>query len=604
MKCILVLVACIKGLDLDDDGTNLLQTSIGKHHHATSEPAPRTTWEPANVGNWTDANGKHVSTAAPTGDFDFDRSRWVQLDGYYPYEGHGNTDQLYGSLKEAMDTCDEAGDCKVVSFQKGVEWRVSHQAPENFPLLGFNPSWAQFGPVRCWVMTKAATPRSGSIGVSSATCGGKDISFAVSQSCKGKTDCVITLAAAEEANPATLSFVDNWIDFYKKPVIVPTPAGDFDFDRSRWVQVDGYYIFEGHGNWDACYPTLSEALEKCDAAGNCLGVTFAGQANCKYRPSHQRLGAAQPTLMYNHNWRLYSLRSWVTDSPGIQSCKDDYSVTYSCGPEDSRTATISKPSEGKSVTLSCAATTTIPTTTAPGATTDCPAGKPKCLGVTCTYGKWVCGGNQVPVVCPGTNSPGGETEVTDAECLDAERGFGPDFSCANTEMYCSSDSGDGLTVGACCPIKCKKEFENKRKNSNTEKQRKNEAERKAKRAANEGTRKKNEKERKKKRKDTEWNTKRDAQETKNKNAEEERKNKRGWKEGQRKNERGWKKNRRERRAAADKRERARKETRNKNNKKPISAKACKKNKAKYATCKAKPKCEKKFKKKGRKEPTC
>lgn len=228
----------------------------------------------------------------------------------------------------------------------------------------------------------------------------------------------------------------------------------------------------------------------------------------------------------------------------------------------------------------------------------CSANMPKCLGVACVDGQWMCGGDW----CPGTDSPGGETEVTDADCLDADRGFGPDFSCTNTEMYCSSDSGDGLTVGGCCPTKCKKEFENKKKNSNAESKSKNEAERKSKRASDEASRKKDEKQRKRDQKETEWNSKRDATETKNKNAEEERKNKRGWKEGQRKNERGWKKNKQERQAAADQRERARKETRNKNQK-PIS-KECANNKAKYAKCKAKPKCEKEFKKKGRKEPTC
>jgi len=248
-------------------------------------------------------------------------------------------------------------------------------------------------------------------------------------------------------------------------------------------------------------------------------------------------------------------------------------------------------------------TTTTSTTTVTTSTTKvaCSTNQPKCLGVTCTDGQWVCGGE--PTVCPGTDSPGGDTDVTDADCFDAERGFGPDFSCANTDMWCSSDSGEGLTVGACCPTQCKTEFENKRKNSNAEKRSKNEQERKAKRADNEGKRKANEKERKKKRKDTEWNTKRDAKENKNKNEETERKNKRGWKEGQRKNEQSWKKKRRERRAAANKRESARKETRNKNNKKPTS-KACAKKKAKYAKCKAKPKCEKKNKKKGWKEPTC
>lgn len=230
----------------------------------------------------------------------------------------------------------------------------------------------------------------------------------------------------------------------------------------------------------------------------------------------------------------------------------------------------------------------------------CSGAQPRCAGAACIDGQWMCAGSY----CPGTDSPGGETDVTDAQCLDADRGFGPGFSCANTEMYCSSDSGDGLTVGQCCPSKCKTEFERKKKNSNSESKGKSEDERKAKRAGNEGSRKKNEKDRKKQRKDTEWNSKRDATETRNKNAEDERKSKRGWKEGQRKNERGWKQNKRQRQAAADQRERSRKETRNKNKKPVISKKDCSKNKRKYAKCKANKKCEKKFKAKGRKEPNC
>jgi len=329
-------------------------------------------------------------------------------------------------------------------------------------------------------------------------------------------------------------------------------------------------IGEGDGDCDRdsdCMPGLVCGTDNCD-----VGNVFTSSDDCCYKPEANVCGGKHDGC------------TLIAEGDGDCDKDSDCMPGLKCGVDNcANTIQFNGNSDCCYRPVSCSAPP------APPPTPPTPAG----------------GGDTT--VCPGCDSPGGDTDVTDADCFDADRGFGPDFSCANTEMYCSSDSGDGLTVGACCPTKCKKEFEIKKKNSNPEKKGKNEAERKAKRAGNEGSRKKNEKERKKKRKDTEWNTKRDAKETQNKNAEDERKTKRGWKEGSRKNERGWKKNRRERRAAADQRERARKETRNKNMHgkppKPIS-KACAKNKASYAKCKAKPSCEKKFKKKGRKEPTC
>jgi len=164
----------------------------------------------------------------------------------------------------------------------------------------------------------------------------------------------------------------------------------------------------------------------------------------------------------------------------------------------------------------------------------------------------------LPDGCPGTDSPGGDTEVTDAACLDAEHGFGPGFTCGSTEMYCSTDSGDGITVGACCPTKCKAEFENKKKNNKAENKAKNDLERRVKRNEDERSRKKAESARKKIHKDTEWQNKRDLKEAQNKNEEGERKNKRGLTENARKNEQGWKKNKAARRKAANKRESKRK----------------------------------------------
>jgi len=246
--------------------------------------------------------------------------------------------------------------------------------------------------------------------------------------------------------------------------------------------------------------------------------------------------------------------------------------------------------------------------TTPQPTGGCSGATPKCGGVACVDGVWTCGASLEPnpSVCPGTDSPGEDTEVTDTDCLDADKGFGPGFTCDNTDMWCSDDSGDGMTVGECCPTRCKKEFETKKKNNRAENKKKNEAERKTKRKDNEASRKKAEKKRKKKRKDTEWNNKRDDQENKNKNTETERKKKRGFKENKRKNEQQWKKNKEARRKAANKRQ----EKRNKNSSPAPSpkprkpSKKCKKKKKKWDRCAKKKKCEKGQKKKGKSPPSC
>jgi len=246
--------------------------------------------------------------------------------------------------------------------------------------------------------------------------------------------------------------------------------------------------------------------------------------------------------------------------------------------------------------------------TTPPPSGGCSGATPKCGGVACVDGVWTCGASLEPnpSVCPGTDSPGEDTEVTDADCLDADKGFGPGFTCEDTDMWCSDDSGDGMTVGECCPTKCKKEFETKKKENRAENKKKNEAERKTKRKDNEASRKKAEKGRKKARKDKEWNNKRDDQESKNKNTETERKKKRGFKENKRKNEQQWKKNKEARRKAANKRQ----EKRNKNSSPAPSpkprkpSKKCKKKKKKWDRCAKKKKCEKGQKKKGKSPPSC
>jgi len=243
---------------------------------------------------------------------------------------------------------------------------------------------------------------------------------------------------------------------------------------------------------------------------------------------------------------------------------------------------------------------TPPPTPPPTLPVGCSGYQPRCGGVVCVNGVWTCGG-----FSPGTDSPGGDTEVTDADCLDAAHGFGPGFTCASTEMYCSTDSGDGMTVGACCPTKCKKEFENKKKNNRAENKAKNDIERRMKRNENERSRKQAEKARKKSTKDKEWQNKRDLKEAKNKNEEGERKNKRGLTENARKNEQTWKKNQEARRKAGNQRENSRKEKRGKSAPAPTPVtKKCRKKLGNWKKCAARKKCERGQKKKGKSAPSC
>jgi len=196
------------------------------------------------------------------------------------------------------------------------------------------------------------------------------------------------------------------------------------------------------------------------------------------------------------------------------------------------------------------------------------------------------GGATEDGVCHGTEDISEGTDEYDSPCFDADTGFGPDFSCATTEMWCGHDSGDGLVVGQCCPQKCKKECENKNKNKNEEGRKKAERERKEKRKANEEKRKKAEKERKTKRKETEWTNKRDEKKKKNAAAEDERKTKRKWDKKKKKKERKWKKGQKDRKEKANKREkkrkqeRAKKESNNKNGQSNTQKEKAKKEKRK------------------------
>jgi len=227
-------------------------------------------------------------------------------------------------------------------------------------------------------------------------------------------------------------------------------------------------------------------------------------------------------------------------------------------------------------------------------------------------------------------SPGEGTDVVGEECLDADDGFGPDFSCASTTIFCSHDSASGLTVAECCPKECRKirkEAERKKKAAtahNQEYWRKNkrknikaEKERKRKRRESTNKRKNAEEERKRKKADEEWKAKRARQEQRNKITEGERKDKRGMSEARRKTEQNWKQMRREKKSKANDRERKRKEARNKGQNGNNENEAKKKNKGaenqakkgcqhekNFKNCASKAGCEKGQKKKGSQMPKC
>ena len=74
-----------------------------------------------------------------------------------------------------------------------------------------------------------------------------------------------------------------------------------------WIQTDGYWVSEGHGTTNECYPTLEEAKSICLAVPDCHAIasqndTCGGQ----FRVSH-----GGPTLNYISNWKSLDIRAWV-----------------------------------------------------------------------------------------------------------------------------------------------------------------------------------------------------------------------------------------------------------------------------------------------------
>jgi len=526
MKLVGILVGCINSIDLED-GTNLLQTGILQHH---------------------------------TQVYDFDTTKWEHFPGYQVYEQNGqNADECYPTLSEAMTKCGEAGDCGGIATQTtfcGGQFRISHGGPHLYGPIGSHnvQAWVikfctqapgipytlkGFSSENCsdyssaGVITTTTTTTACLTGicVSSAACGATDVTATIGVECNGKTECLVEVTKAN--SPVSLVAEDQ-VD---------------DFDTTIWEHFPGYQVYEQNGqNADECYPTLSEAMTKCGEAGDCGGIatqtTFCGG---QFRISHGGPHLYGP--IGSHNVQAWVLK-FCTKAPGIPytlkgfssencsgygsavvgppGCKDAYTVSYSCADTKvQQTATISKPSAGKTTTLVCAAATTTP---APG-------------GTTAT-----------------TTNPGGPTNPGGKDCFAAIAEWGPDFECnSDVSSFCADDSADGLDVSACCQDYCNSNQEKRLKKKESELNRKEaEGERKSKRKESRSKRSDAESTRKKKRKEEEWLAKRGAQETSNKKEEDERKTKRGYSESKKKNERSWKGNRAKAKKAAQLREVARK----------------------------------------------
>jgi len=487
-------------------------------------------------------------------------------------------DECYPTFTDAIAKCEEAGDCGAVATQtnaRGGQYCISHGSPH---LLGLVPGWHVYD-VRVWVLKSCMEPEGktgrwhsmplgqecsdfgptttttsttgclSGICVSSAACGAEDTTATVALDCNGKSECVVEVTEAN--SPVSLI------------------AQGFDFDETKWVQKDGYHIYEQCLNFDEskyderppmcpkkevdeCYPTFTDAIAKCEEAGDCGAV--ATQTNA--RDGQYCISHGSPHLLgLVPGWHVYDVRVWVLKRcmepegktgrwhsmplgqecsappapPPPPGCKDAYTVSYSCGlTKILHTATLSKPSAGQTTTLSCPSVgTTETTTTIPG----------------------------------GNTNPGGK------DCFGAIATFGPDFECnEKVSSFCADDSADGLDVSACCQDYCNSNQEKRSKKTDSEaKWKEAEGERKSKRRESRSKRKDAESARKKKRKEKEWVAKRVAQEISNKKAEDERKTKNGHSESQKKKERTWKANRENSKKKAQRREAARKVDRGESN---------------------------------------
>lgn len=91
--------------------------------------------------------------------------------------------------------------------------------------------------------------------------------------------------------------------------------------QCSWKRLDHYYVQEGHGSPNECYPTLTEAKQKCLDAGDCKAVT--SQYNVCwgwYRVTH-----GGPTLGYwpwNSWLKLHTYQATCTGPPPIPANVD------------------------------------------------------------------------------------------------------------------------------------------------------------------------------------------------------------------------------------------------------------------------------------------
>ena len=82
----------------------------------------------------------------------------------------------------------------------------------------------------------------------------------------------------------------------------------FSIDPCYWRQKDGFYVEEGHGQTNECYPTLDKAKAKCVAAGDCKAIaTQKNFCNGNFRVTHGGPTFINFTMF---NWKFLDMTSY------------------------------------------------------------------------------------------------------------------------------------------------------------------------------------------------------------------------------------------------------------------------------------------------------
>jgi len=108
--------------------------------------------------------------------------------------------------------------------------------------------------------------------------------------------CINSIDLDEGTNLLQTGILQHYTESHS-PVSLITQAQGADFDESKWKYWPGYQIYEQNGqNADECYPTLSEAIAKCEEAGDCGAIATQGNfCGGQYRITHGGPHLAGPT---------------------------------------------------------------------------------------------------------------------------------------------------------------------------------------------------------------------------------------------------------------------------------------------------------------------